>query len=286
MQADKHASRRILSSALALGAVSALAFGCTRDQRAAGTDQPAPRPSDPTAMPTVPPTNAPGTMSPHGGAMDDPGAMTAQPSAPAAGEGLSGTVVETMDAGGYTYAKLDRGTVQVWVAGPETKLTVGTKIGTVTGTLMSGFRSETLKRTFDEIYFINSFAIEGTAPANPHTGAGTPAAALVEKVAPLAGSQTIASVYADKDKLVGKPVVLHAKIVKLNNGILGRNWLHVQDGSGTTGTNDLTVTTPTSAPAAAIGDIVVVRGTLAADKDFGGGYTYKVLIEDATLSAK
>jgi hypothetical protein len=74
---------------------------------------------------------------------------------------LGGTVVETMDAGGYTYAQLvDHAGAKTWLAGPATKLAVGTKVAGMTGTLMTGFHSDTLKRTFDQIYFVNTYTIE------------------------------------------------------------------------------------------------------------------------------
>jgi hypothetical protein len=103
------------------------------------------------------------------------GVAAAAPSAPAdhatvdrppatAGDDVSGTVLETMDAAGYTYAQLDRGGSKVWVAGPTTKLAVGTKLGRMSGTLMTGFHSKTLSRTFDQIYFIGTYAID---PAKP-----------------------------------------------------------------------------------------------------------------------
>ena len=79
---------------------------------------------------------------------------TATGSGSAVGDGVSGTVVETMDSGGYTYAKLDDGGKQVWVAGPQTSLAVGMKIGKTSGQLMPGFHSSTLNRTFDELYFV------------------------------------------------------------------------------------------------------------------------------------
>jgi hypothetical protein len=217
--------------------------------------------------------------------------MTAPaPVAPAANPALQGTVVETMDAGGYTYAKLDAGTTPVWVAGPETKLTVGMKLGAMTGTLMTGFRSNTLNRTFEEIYFVTEFPVAGMAPPNPHAGSaaamspGKPAPiTMSEKIEPAAGGQTIAQVFANVSTLAGKPVVVRGKVVKVNNQILDHNWLHIQDGTGAAGTNDLTVTT---AATVALGDVVVVRGTLATNKDFGAGYKYAVLIEDAAVSPK
>ena len=88
-------------------------------------------------------------------------------------------------------------------------------------------------------------------------------------------------VFAQAAALNGKEVLLRAKVVKYNGGIMGKNWLHVQDGSGAAGTNDLTVTT--SAPAE-LGQVLLIKGTLATGKDFGAGYKYAVLIEDATLT--
>jgi hypothetical protein len=70
--------------------------------------------------------------------------------------------------------------------------------------------------------------------------------------------------------------------VKYNEQIMGRNWLHIRDGSGTAGKdNDLTVTT---ADKAAVGDVVVVKGKVQVDKDFGAGYSYPVIVEDAKLA--
>ena len=206
----------------------------------------------------------------------------AAPAAPAGGE-LSGVILETMNAGGYTYAHLDREGTKIWVAGPETKLEVGSKLGKMSGTLMENFHSDTLKRTFDQIYFINTFVVASAAIPNPHTGSGAaPAApaAPIEKIKPAPGGKTVADVFANKDALAGKPVVLRGKITKITSGVLGRNWLHVQDGTGAAGTNDLLVTTQATAK---VGDVVTVHGTVATKQDFGAGYKYEVLVENATI---
>ena len=207
-------------------------------------------------------------------------APMATESTEASSEGpIAGTVVETMDSGGYTYAKIDRGGSAVWVAGPATKLAVGTKLSAMTGTLMAGFRSDTLQRTFDQIWFVSAFPGTTLAAEPP---AGSRAAEPIAKVEPAAGGQTIAAVFAGKGGLASKPVVIRGKVVKLNSGIMGRNWIHLRDGTGDAGTNDLLVTT---ADTAMVGDIVVARGTLMIDRDFGGGYKYDVVVENATLAA-
>lgn len=95
---------------------------------------------------------------PHAGM---PAAPKKAPSAPSlSGNAVSGTVLETMEAGGYTYAQIDQNGTKVWVAGPTTKLAVGTKLGPMTGSLMTDFHSNTLNRTFDQIYFVGSYSIQ------------------------------------------------------------------------------------------------------------------------------
>ena len=91
----------------------------------------------------------------------------------------------------------------------------------------------------------------------------------------------MAEVHAGKASLAGKPVKVRGKVVKVSTGIMGKNWLHLRDGTGEAGSNDLTVTT---AATAQVGDVVVVTGTVTVDKDFGSGYRYAVLIEDAQVA--
>jgi hypothetical protein len=96
-----------------------------------------------------------------------------------------------------------------------------------------------------------------------------------------AGGKTVAEVFAEKDQLAGANVTIRGKVVKTNAGVMGKNWLHVRDGSGAEGTNDLTVTTASVLPE--VGSTVVVSGPLTLDKDFGMGYQYDVIIEDAEV---
>lgn len=96
------------------------------------------------------------------------------------------------------------------------------------------------------------------------------------------GGKTIAEVFAEKDQLAGQQVVFRGKVVKVNANIMGKNWLHVRDGSGDEGSNDLTVTTAEVLPE--IGDTVLVSGQVAVNKDFGMGYQYGIIIEDAEVT--
>jgi len=121
---------------------------------------------------------------------------------------------------------------------------------------------------------------------NPHTGMVKPADTGPIKVAKATGvnAYTVAEVVTKAVALKDKPVVVNGKVVKYNAGIMGKNWIHLRDGTGTeaSNTNDILVTT---AAQAKLGDVLTVSGVVRNDKDFGAGYLYKVLIEEATLTA-
>ncbi len=95
----------------------------------------------------------------------------------------------------------------------------------------------------------------------------------------------VAAAYKEKAALAGKKITVEGKVVKVNNGIMGRNFVHVQDGTGDAkeSTNNLVVT---SKQTAAVGDKVSITGVVVLDRDFGSGYSYPLLIEDATVTVK
>jgi hypothetical protein len=97
-----------------------------------------------------------------------------------------------------------------------------------------------------------------------------------------AKTKTVAALYKEKAALAGQLVRVQGKVVKVNNGIMGRNFLHVQDGSGDKTSNDLTVT---SNQTAKIGDQVTVTGKVVVNKDFGSGYSYPLMLEEASIAA-
>jgi hypothetical protein len=195
---------------------------------------------------------------------------------------LSGKVLETMDAGGYTYAKIDAGGKQLWLAMPTTKLKVGEDATFYPGQEMRDFKSAALKRTFDSIIFTNGlFVLPGTEEYRAKNKA-KPVNVKVEK-AKGSEARTVAQVYTDKKSLAGKKVSVRGKVVKISMGIMGKNWVHIQDGTGSPekGTNDLVVTTLDES--ANVGDVVTATGTVTADRDFGYGYRYDVIMEQASI---
>lgn len=127
---------------------------------------------------------------------------------------------------------------------------------------------------------------EPTMPEGVQHPAAAPGAEIdLAGIAKADGGKTVAEVYAEKDALAGTKVTLRGKVVKANAGIMGKDWLHVRDGSGEDGTNDLTLTT-NSTPLPQVGDTVLVTGTVVLDKDFGMGYQYPVMIEDAAVTVE
>ena len=195
----------------------------------------------------------------------------------------AGTVKETMVASQYTYVLIDTGGPEIWAAGPKTDVNVGDRVQIPGGMMMKNFHSKTLDRTFEEIYFVGGMAV-GDGGSQPKSGmpAGHPdikdrKAVDFSGIKKARGGKTIAEVHAQKDKLVGKTVKIQAKVTKFTPEIMGKNWLHIEDGSTD---KDLTVMTMGTAD---VGDTVTVSGTVAADKDFGYGYKYDIMIEDAKL---
>lgn len=66
-------------------------------------------------------------------------------------------IKETMDSGGYTYALVEVDGQEIWLAGPETELTVGEFVAVSGGMIMENFTSSSLGRTFETIYFVETF---------------------------------------------------------------------------------------------------------------------------------
>lgn len=214
---------------------------------------------------------------------------------PAGSGNLNGKVVETMDAGGYTYVCLEKKGKRTWLAVPQMKVAMGSTMSFQPGSVMPNFSSPSLKRTFDTIIFspgpVSGGAAEMPASHPPIPSGATGSKASVSskdatiKVAKAQGANayTVGEVHAKRSSLNKKTVQVRGKVVKVNRGIMDRNWVHIQDGSGdqTKGTHNLVAT---SQETPAVDDVVTVTGTVAKDRDFGGGYTYNVIIENAAFA--
>jgi len=200
---------------------------------------------------------------------------------------LSGKVLESMDSGGYTYVNIENAGKKTWVAVPKMNVKVGQTISFQPGAVMTNFQSKTLNRTFETIVFSGGVTgkheTESAGTSANHTPPKVPADKTI-KVEKASGSDAyiVAELYEKRASLDKKSVVVRGQVVKFSPNIMGKNWIHIQDGSGdpSKGTNDILVT---SQETANTGDIITVKGTLYKDKDFGSGYKYAVILEEASI---
>ena len=213
----------------------------------------------------------------------------------------SGAVGETMTGGGYTYARLTKDGLTNWVAFPTRETRVGETLSLGGCVPMSDFQSKSLNRTFDWILFCAGAGTQAnvaktqakvdkpqSVPLSAKKSPGSDGAAAATdrkiKVDKASGSNayTVAQLYAKSSVLNGKRIVVRGQVAKVSPRIMRRNWIHLQDGSGTAKqkNNDLVVTS-TALPK--VGEVLTFSGTLAKDKDFGSGYKYSVLIEKGSV---
>lgn len=207
---------------------------------------------------------------------------------------LTGRVAEAMDVAGYTYVRLEDGAGhEVWAAVSKSEIAVGEVITLQDGIEMNQFHSKSLDKTFDRIIFAGGYEkVDMTAAPKPEEevsmsggSKGSQAEFAGEKVqkAAAANAYTVEEVFAKAASLNGQKVVIKAKAVKVSNQIMNKNWLHLQDGTGdqAKATHDLVVTTTASVN---MDDVVTIEGVVATNKDFGYGYKYAVIVEDATVT--
>jgi hypothetical protein len=214
-------------------------------------------------------------------------AMPGMAPAAAAAAPVKGEVLEVKDTEMYTYLRLKTADGETWAAVGKSTVAKGAQVTIENPQVMTNFPSKSLNRTFDKIVF-GSLAGAG-APAGGSAAAmppGKPQAADAGnvKVAKATGpdAKTVAEIVGGRAALKDKSVVVRGKVVKFTAGVMGKNWVHLRDGTGSAAdkTNDVLVTTKDETK---VGDVVVARGIVRTDVDLGSGYAYKVLVEEAKL---
>jgi hypothetical protein len=215
--------------------------------------------------------------------------LTGAPIVTAADTGsATGTVAETIEAGNYVYLRLEDGT---WIAANNFAVSAGDRVRYSGIMEMNGFHSTSLDRTFDSIFFVSEASLaddngnDTTAAAVKGDGGMGMQPALVNAPAPgeikaLKNGKTITNIFAESAGLNGQVVSLNARVMKVNENIMGKNWITLQDGTGSDPDNKLLAT---SREMVAPGTLVVAKGTVVTDVDLGYGYNYKVLLEEATF---
>jgi hypothetical protein len=201
---------------------------------------------------------------------------------------LSGKVIETMDGGNYTFMNIEHNGRTTWVATGRINVMIGQDISLKPGTTMTNFESKTLNRTFETIVFsggpIDGFS--GPLLENKPVDKSQVQSAITEPIsvdkATGADAYTVSELYEKVASLENKRVVIRGKVVKFSPGIMGKNWIHIQDGSGdsSAGTHDIVVT---SQETTSLGEVITINGILYKDKDFGSGYNFAVIVEEASI---
>lgn len=201
---------------------------------------------------------------------------------------VTGEVLEVQQVDSYTYLRMRTANGETWGAVATASVKKGAVVTIENITVMNDFQSKALKRTFKTVVFGTLASGPGSAAksaaAAPHTGAPKAAEPLDVKVAKATGTnaRTVGEILGKPLDVKDKPVLVRGKVVKYSAGIMGRNWVHLRDGTGTAAdnTDDLLVTTN---EAAKVGEVVTAKGVVRVNKDFGAGYVYKALVEEATL---
>ena len=195
----------------------------------------------------------------------------------------NGVVEEVIQTSNYTYCLVMDENNKTWIAIAKADINKGQTLYFNEGLEMNDFHSKELDRTFPSVFFVQKAS---TVP-NDETKAQMPQTpvkpTIVKKefnIEKADGGITIAELYADKEKYAGKKVKIRGKITKFNSAIMNKNWAHIQDGTDYDGNFDLTVTTVESVNKDAV---VTFEGVIAIDKDFGSGYSYSIIMEEANI---
>lgn len=187
----------------------------------------------------------------------------------------------------YTYLLVKGKGPAYWIAVTSTEIAVGESLSYTGGMLMENFYSKELDKTFEKVIFLDGVdgsapAAMGSMPAMPgtSTGADVKTDRLEIKVEVEEGIVTIGELYANPGAYEGKTIRVKGEVAKYNPGIMERNWIHLQDGTDFEGKYDLTVT---SLESFQVGQVPVIEGIFAMNRDFGYGYSYEILLEEATI---
>lgn len=190
-------------------------------------------------------------------------------------------VAEALNTEKYTYLRVKENEEEYWIAITRREIKPGATCYYRGGLMKKNFQSKEFNRVFETVYLVGEFREEGEGnAAKPGAGipAETEALAPPKNVQRAPGAIKISDLVANLAKYKDKTVKVTGKCVKLNPMIMGRNWLHIQDGSGKN--LDLTVTTTETVQ---LGSMVTLEGTLSVNKDFGAGYKYEYILEGAVV---
>lgn len=188
------------------------------------------------------------------------------------------TALETMMTERYVYVRVQQEDEEYWVATAKKEIEIGKPYFFNKGLLQTNFKSKEFDRVFDTLYLVSNMV-----PAN-HGGTAnnmeksddseSEPPIRLDKIIQVDGSTPIADIVDNPEKYKNKKVQISGKCVKGNYNIMGRNWIHLKD--GTRDDFDLVITTDENVT---VGQTVTMTGTVHLNVDFGAGYAYNLIIE-------
>ncbi|MBI5917151.1 MAG: SH3-like domain-containing protein [Bacteroidetes bacterium] len=217
----------------------------------------------------------------------DPGAAQGMNSAPGQTQDLDAAehkvvVEEALNTDKYTYLRVKENGGEFWIAVMKQEVKTGNTYYFRGGLMKKNFESKEYNRVFETLYLVSDFREEGASGITKEQAhANVEGGGKVEppkNVTLAAGAIKLSDLITNISKYDGKTVKVTGKVMKVNPMIMGRNWLHIQDGSGKN--LDLTVTTVEQVQ---LGATVTLEGTMALNKDFGAGYKYDYIMEGAVV---
>jgi hypothetical protein len=195
------------------------------------------------------------------------------------------TANEVLQSERYTYLNVTEGNQKFWIATAKKEASKGKIYLYQGGLLKTDFESVEFKRIFDTIYLVSNIIEATDHPGGdinemPSTITGTPASEVSKSVTTaVKDAVKLSELFKNKNKYEGQVITISGTCVKVNNGIMGKNWVHIEDGSKSNGKLlNLTVTTSINIP---VGSNVALKGKVSINKDFGAGYKYDIIMEEA-----
>jgi hypothetical protein len=201
---------------------------------------------------------------------------------PVSGNVHAAKALEALPTEKYVYIRVEEDGEEYWIATMNQPIEIGKMYYFKEGLLKVNFESKEYNRVFERLYLVSSIVTEN----HGHQSGGVvkPSAkeptqpTNVEKPIKVEGSISIAELVSNVSKYAGKEVQISGVCTKINPNIMGRNWIHIED--GTMDEFDMVLTTDILVPE---GSVITMKGKVATNLDFGAGYRYDLLIENAVL---
>ncbi|MCF8272395.1 MAG: GW dipeptide domain-containing protein [Flavobacteriaceae bacterium] len=196
-------------------------------------------------------------------------------------------VKEILPTANYTYLQVLEGEKNFWIAVNNSDAKVGETYFYVGGLLKENFESKALNRIFDELYLVgnlvssnhgNQLNSNNVNHENDSKSKSIVSNSIKPNIVTQKGSIKISEIVSNSKKYEGKTIQIDGECTKINVGIMGKNWIHLKDGSKDD--YDLVIT---SDELVSVGSVVTIKGDVVLNKDFGSGYKYDLIIENGVL---